>query len=180
MDHLPAPSQDDGLTRVVSVRAGDSRDLDRIKQIYEHYVLNTHATFDLEPLDYQDWQDWFYDGPASGEQLLFVAEDAGRVLGYVKTDPFRHKAAYATSRYTTIYVDATATRTGIGTALYRRLFEEIDALDLHRVYAAIALPNDASVALHKAFGYEHVGTFREVGRKFDRWFDVAQYEKSLG
>lgn len=165
---------------MVNVRAGEARDLDRVKQIYDHYVLNTHATFDIQPPDRSEWQDWFYDGPGSGEQLFFVAEDVGNVLGYVKTDPFKHKAAYVTSRYTTIYIDASVTRKGIGTALYRRLFEELDALDLHRVYAAIALPNDASLALHKRFGYEHVGTFKEVGRKFDRWYDVAQYEKPLG
>ena len=163
----------------VLVRAGETSDLPRIKQIYDHYVLNTHATFDIEPPELTDWQDWFYDGVAGGEQLFFVAERAGEVVGYVKTDPFRHKAAYDTSRYTTIYIDKAATGQGIGSILYRRLFEELDHLDLHRVYAAIALPNDASVALHQKFGYEEVGRFREVGRKFDRWYDVATYEKPL-
>jgi phosphinothricin acetyltransferase len=162
-----------------SIRAGARGDLSRAKQIYDHYVVNTHATFDIDPPTIEEWQDWYYDAIEPGDDLFFVAERAGHVLGYVKTELFSRKSAYSPSRYTTVYLDPTATGRGIGSALYRRLFEEIDALDLHRVYAGIALPNEASIALHGKFGYAPVATFSEVGRKFDRWWDVATYEKAL-
>lgn len=68
---------------------------------------------------------------------------------------------------------------GVGTLLYKELFEALVGEDLHRAYAAIALPNEPSVRLHDAFGFRHVGTYTEVGRKFGRYWDVAWYEKAL-
>lgn len=164
----------------MAIRAGRSDDLARVKAIYDHYVLTSHATFDIEPPPLSQWEGWFADEVAKGEQLFFAAEDDGDVLAWVKTESFRSKAAYATSRYTTIYCDERARGRGFGTALYERLFDKIGVLGLHRVYAAIALPNDASIALHERFGYARAGTYTQCGRKFDRYWDVATYEKSLG
>lgn len=163
----------------MAVRAGRDEDLARVKAIYDHYVLSSHATFDIEPPPLTFWQGWFADEVAKGSQLFFVAEDDGDVLGWCKTEWFRAKAAYATSRYTTVYCDERARGRGLGSALYTALFDALDILDLHRVYAAIALPNEASVALHERFGYVLAGTYRECGRKFDRYWDVATYEKRL-
>ena len=160
------------------IRAGRSDDLARVKAIYDHYVLTSHATFDIEPPPLSLWETWFTDEVAKGAQLFFVAE-VDDVLGWCKTEFFRVKAAYATSRYTTIYCDERARGRGVGTALYERLFDEIGVLGLHRAYAAIALPNDASIVLHERFGFARVGTYTECGRKFDRYWDVATYEKPI-
>ena len=81
---------------------------------------------------------------------------------------------------TTIYVDIACTGRGVGGRLLAALLgvlEEEPAA--HRAYAGIALPNEASVALHERYGYRHLGTYHEVGRKFDRWVDVAWYERAL-
>jgi len=69
---------------------------------------------------------------------------------------------------------------GIGTALYRPLFEAIAGEDLHRAYAGVALPNDGSLALHRRFGFEPVAHFTEQGRKFGRLWDVVFLERPLG
>ncbi|MBB5939823.1 GNAT family N-acetyltransferase [Streptomyces zagrosensis] len=108
----------------------------------------------------------------------------GRILGYATSSPFRPKAAYGTSVEVSVYCAPDLTQHGIGTLLYQALFEALadEAArhdSLHRAYAGIALPNTPSERLHARFGFTHVGTFREVGRKFGRYWDVAWYEKPL-
>src|SRR5947208_4359595 len=93
--------------------------------------------------------------------------------------PFVARAAYATLVETRVYCRPEETGQGLGAALYTRLFQELAGQDVHRAYAGISLPNEASVALHKRFGFELIGTFTEVGRKFGRYWDVAWFEKRL-
>ena len=69
---------------------------------------------------------------------------------------------------------------GIGTQLYSALFNALAEEDVHRAYAGITLPNEASVAVHKKFGFQSVGIYHEVGRKFDKYWDVEWFEKALG
>lgn len=79
----------------------------------------------------------------------------------------------------TVYLAPDAGGRGIGTLLYKALFAALAGEDLHRAYAGIAQPNEASTRLHERFGFRYVGTYREVGRKFGRYWDVAWYEKDL-
>jgi phosphinothricin acetyltransferase len=78
-----------------------------------------------------------------------------------------------------VYCAPDAVGRGIGTRLYTAVFEALSGEDLHRAYAGIALPNAASVGMHQRFGFRHVGTYEEAGRKFDRYWDVAWYQKAL-
>ncbi|MFM9755288.1 N-acetyltransferase family protein, partial [Streptomyces turgidiscabies] len=84
------------------------------------------------------------------------------ILGYATSSPFRAKQAYATSVEVTVYLRPDAGGRGVGTLLYEALFEALSGEDLHRAYAGIAQPNEASVRLHERFGFRHVGTYREV------------------
>ena len=89
------------------------------------------------------------------------------------------KAAYDPSVETTIYCAADATGKGIGSLMYEALFKALEGADVHRALAGITMPNDASVALHRRFGFEQVALFSEVGRKFDRYWDVMWMEKRM-
>ncbi|MEU6230036.1 N-acetyltransferase family protein, partial [Streptomyces sp. NPDC047042] len=93
--------------------------------------------------------------------------------------PFRAKPAYGTTVEVTVYLAPDAGGRGIGTLLYKALFEALAGEDVHRALAGIVTPNEASVRLHERFGFRYVGTYREVGRKFGRYWDVAWYEKDL-
>ncbi len=161
------------------VRDGVLDDLRALTEIYNHYVVYTPATFDLEPFTVGDRREWFDHYATDGRYRLLVAVDSDGILGYATSSRFRAKAAYDTSVETTVYCGPNAVGRGVGIALYRRLFEVLATEDLHRAYAGIALPNDASVALHRKLGFAPVGTYREVGRKFGTYWDVQWFERDL-
>ena len=110
---------------------------------------------------------------------VLIAETDGRVVGFASSGPHRPRGGYRTSVETSVYVAPDATGAGIGTALYRVLLEALDRTGLHRAVAGIALPNDASIALHLAFGFRPVGRFTEQGTKFGRFWDVEWYERPM-
>ncbi|MER8005878.1 N-acetyltransferase family protein [Streptomyces sp. NPDC094149] len=165
----------------VQVRPGVENDLEALTDIYNHYVRETPITFDTAVFTPQERRPWLLSHPEDGPYRLMVATEADtqEILGYATSSPYRAKPAYSTSVETTVYVAPDAGRRGIGTLLYKALFEALGGEDLHRAYAGIAQPNEASTRLHERFGFRHVGTYREVGRKFGRYWDVAWYEKEL-
>ncbi len=165
----------------VQVRAGAEEDLKALTDLYNHYVRETPITFDCEPFTLEERRPWLLSHPEDGPYRLRVATgaDSREILGYATSSPFRPKAAYGTSVETTVYVAPGAGGRGIGTLLYTSLFDALAGEDLHRAYAGIAQPNEASARLHERLGFRYVGTYREVGRKFGRYWDVAWYEKPL-
>ncbi|WP_371598294.1 N-acetyltransferase family protein [Streptomyces sp. NBC_00564] len=165
----------------VQVRPGFEGDLEALTAIYNHYVRETPITFDTAVFTAEERRSWLLSHPEDGPHRLMVAADANSqaIHGYATSSPFRAKPAYATSVEVTIYLAPDAAGRGIGTLLYKALFEALADEDLHRAYAGIAQPNEASERLHERFGFRHVGTYREVGRKFGRYWDVAWYEKEL-
>jgi phosphinothricin acetyltransferase len=163
----------------VSVRPGAPDDLPALTVLYNHYVENTHVTFDLQPYSVEQRGEWFSHYARSGPHRLLVAHVGANAVGYATSSKFRNKAAYDTSVEATVYVRDDGSRRGVGSALYAALFDALRDEDVHRAYAGIALPNDASIALHRKFGFEEVGTYREVGRKFGRYWDVTWFEKPL-
>lgn len=165
----------------VQVRPGVEGDLDALTDIYNHYVRETPITFDTAVFTSEEQLPWLLSHPEDGPHRLMVATDTDtqEILGYATSSPYRAKPAYDTSVEVTVYVAPHAGRRGIGTLLYKALFEALADEDLHRAYAGIAQPNEASTRLHERFGFRHVGTYREVGRKFGRYWDVAWYERGL-
>jgi phosphinothricin acetyltransferase len=169
----------------VQVRPGAESDLLALTDIYNHYVRETPITFDTTVFTPEERHPWLLSHPVDGPHRLMVAGAADpsgnsqEILGYATSSAFRPKPAYETSVEVSIYLVPHAGGRGVGTLLYKALFEALADEDLHRAYAGIALPNEASVRLHERFGFRHVGTYREVGRKFGRYWDVAWYEKDL-
>ena len=164
----------------VQVRPAPEGDLATINEIYNHSVLETHITFDDEPMTMEARREWFGHYAATGRHRLLVATDGEAIIGYTSSSRFRPKPGYLTSVETSVYLAPDATGKGAGGRLYAELFKVIEGEDLHRAYAGIALPNPASVALHEKFGFKRVALFTEQGRKFGRYWDVAWFEKPLG
>jgi phosphinothricin acetyltransferase len=164
----------------MEIREARDGDLAAIVAIYNHYVVHTAITFDLEPYTVDARRDWLAQFRASGRHRLLVAEDGGTLLGYAGTHQFRTKAAYDTTVETTVYCAPEATGRGIGRALYEALFALVEKEDIHSMIAGITLPNDASVALHERFGFRPAGVMHAVGRKFGQYWDVGWYERLAG
>ncbi|MFI1397494.1 GNAT family N-acetyltransferase [Streptomyces sp. NPDC020681] len=172
----------------VQVRPGTEADLEALTELYNHFIRETAITFDTTPFTPEQRRPWLHSHPEDGPYRLLVARDVrnvegsadGEILGYATSSPFRPKPAYSTSVEVSVYLTPEAAGRGIGTLLYKTLFEALADEDLHRAYAGIAQPNEASARLHERFGFRHIGTYREVGRKFGRYWDVAWYEKDLG
>lgn len=166
----------------VQVSPGVEGDLVALTDIYNHYIRETPITFDVAPVTPRDRRPWLLSHPEDGPHRLMVARDPGTprgILGYATSSPFRPKAAYATSVETSIYLAPGAGGHGIGTLLYKQLFDALAGEDVHRAYAGVTLPNEASVRLHERFGFRRVGVYEEVGRKFGTYYDVAWFQKRL-
>ena len=163
----------------VHVRPATEDDLEAVNDIYNHYVRETHITFDDEPMSMEARREWFTHYGPTGRHRVLVATDGDAVVGYATSSRFRPKPGYLTSVETSIYLSPEATGKGAGAKLYAELFKAIEGEDLHRALAGIALPNPASIALHEKFGFKRVALFTEQGRKFGRYWDVAWYEKPL-
>ena len=164
----------------ITVRHASEQDLAQLNDIYNRYVIETHFTFDIEPMTREARREWFEHYSATGRHRVVVGLSDSSVIGYACSSRWRPKPAYETSVETSIYVAPDAVGRGIGTRLYEELFKQLQGEDVHRAYAGIALPNQASIALHERFGFKRVAHFTEQGRKFDRYWDVGFYEKPLG
>lgn len=163
-----------------SVRPGRRPDLEGVVEVYNHYVRHTPATFEVTPARPEDRLQWFEEHASGGRHRLYVAVDPQDiVVGWATTSPFRPRAAYATTVESSVYLRPRSTGQGIGAQLYRALFAGIQSEDIERIVAGMTQPNPASLGLHLKFGFRHVGTFSRVGRKFDRFWDVAWYERPL-
>jgi phosphinothricin acetyltransferase len=163
----------------LTIRPARATDLPALLALYNHYVVHTPITFDIEPLTLAQRSVWFGQFADSGRHRLLVAERAGALLGYAGTHPFRPKQAYETTVETTIYLDPEAQGEGVGSALYAALFAALAAEDIRVLMAGITLPNASSVALHQKFGFTLAGVMHAVGRKFAEYWDVGWYERVL-
>jgi len=161
------------------IRAAVPADLGPLNDLYNHYVRETHATFDIEPTTLPQRREWFSHYGTSGRHRVLVAVSDDGLLGFATSSPVFPRAAYEPSVSTSIYVAPDACGRGLGNRLYGELFALLAGEDVHRAYAGIAIPNPVSIALHTRFGFSQVGYFTEQGRKFGRYWDVAWYEKPM-
>jgi phosphinothricin acetyltransferase len=162
------------------IRPAAPGDLDALTAIYNHYVTQTPITFDLRPLTVEERRPWFADHRSSGpHRLLVAANGRGACVGYASTSRWRPKAAYDTTVEASVYCQADMVGQGCGTALYTALFDAVAREDVRTIVAGVTLPNAASIALHERFGFRRVGVFHAVGRKFDRYWDVAWFERPV-
>lgn len=146
--------------------------------IYAPYVTQTAITFETEVPSVEDFAKRIASYAASHAWLVY--ERDGEVLGYAYGHAFAERAAYAWSCETSIYVGVEARGTGAGRALYRELLHVLADRGYRRAYAGVTQPNEASMAIHAAFGFEQVALFSRVGWKHGEWRDVAWLQRDLG
>ena len=153
------------MTPEMIVRLASPGDLPELVSIYNHYVTSSHATFDTEPVSAESRAGWFGRFADIGPHRLLVATEGDRVLGCASSGPYREHPAFARTVEVGIYLHPDLRSLGIGSALYRPLLDNLRSENIHVALAGIALPNDASVALHRKFGFTEVGVFEEYAVK---------------
>jgi phosphinothricin acetyltransferase len=162
-----------------TIRVAEPADLPTLLDIYNHYVLTTPVTFDIEPRTLEQRRVWFDQFSRQGRYRCFAAERRGRAIGWACSARFKEKEAYETTIETSVYLAPDAVGQGLGRALYAALFAALKDEDIHRAFAGVTVPNDASVALHEKMGFDCVGTYPQVGRKFGRFWDTALFMRAM-
>ncbi len=160
-----------------SIRLAERRDAAGIRAIYNHYVTESTALFDMVARTLAEQVQWIDDH--SGGHPALVAEVGGTIVGFGSLSRFRARPAYATTVEDSVYLLDGHQGLGIGTRLLTELLRMAAAHGFHAVIARITGENEASIRLHAACGFEVVGTEREVGRKFGRWLDVVEMQRML-
>jgi len=158
------------------IRAARDEDFPAIASITNHYITTTAIHFAYEPLAPEDLRAMWAKGRDRYPWL--VAEKSG-VLGYAKAGTWRDRAAYSWTAEIGLYVAPEARRAGVGRALYGALLDELTRRGFRSVIAGITLPNDPSLAFHRAFGFTSVGAVREAGWKLGEWHAVEFWQKQL-
>jgi L-amino acid N-acyltransferase YncA len=159
------------------IRQATEADAPALLKIYTPYVESTAVSFEAAVPTVEDFAARI--GKSLSKWQYLVAECDGELAGYAYGSTHRERAAYRYSVEVSAYLDQRFHRQGIGSALYRQLFEDLIARGYCTAFAGITLPNDASVGLHRSVGFEPIGVFRRIGWKFDRWHDVAWMQRTL-
>ena len=162
----------------MNVRPVRPEDAAAILEIYNDAIINTTAVYSYDPVTLENRIEWL-EAKARDGWPVFVAEDAGQVVGFSAYGPFRAWPAYLHTIENSIYVHPSRRGQGIGKLLIPPLIEAARAHQMHAMIAGIDAANEASARLHAHFGFEKVAHFREVGFKFGRWLDLTFMELLL-
>ena len=159
------------------IRKAVQQDAEQIRKIYNWYVDNTVITFEDEAISALNMQKRM--ALADDDHPWFVIEEQGVLVGFTYAAPWKSRAAYEFSCETTVYIAKNYSGKGLGRKLYQRLIDELRESPIHLLVAGIALPNDASVALHEKLGFRKVAHFNEVGFKFGKFIDVGYWQLTI-
>lgn len=155
----------------ISIRLATIADAEAILEIYNHEVVHTVATFDLVARSLDEQRQWLT--ARSGAFAAIVAISDNAVVGFGSLSPYKERPAYRTSVEDSVYVHTSHQGRGIGKLLVTELLNVARVSGFHAVFARITASSTASRGLHNSCGFHLVGIEQEVGRKFNRWLDVA-------
>lgn len=159
------------------IRPFKVEDTQQLLDIYNYFVLNSTATFDIEPLSFEAFSSKIIRINNSFPVIVYV--EGNSILGYAYGSRFRPKPAYNNTVESTVYVKHDAFGKQIGTKLYKELLQLLKADNYHVVLGILTIPNDASVRLHEKFGFKHVADLKQVGFKFGEWQNIGIWQLVL-
>jgi phosphinothricin acetyltransferase len=162
----------------VLIRVATTADAAALAELYRPYVEGSRISFEEKAPDRAEMARRI-ESDRPGHYPWFAAEENGRLLGFASSSAFRARPAYRWTVETGIYLSCEAQGRGVGRALLKELLRTLEQQGYVAAIGAIALPNDASVALHEKLGFVHTGTYRQVGFKMGEWLDVGLWQKEL-
>jgi L-amino acid N-acyltransferase YncA len=174
---MPSTSNLIQLVTDIHIRPGREADAAALLSIYQPYVTNTAVSFEEAVPTQAEFAARIRK--ALDRYAFLVATHGDELLGYAYGTQLRERAAYRWCVETSVYLAPQAQGRGLGKRLYNSLFDELIERGFCNAYAAIALPNDASVKLHEAVGFTACGVFPRAGRKFYQWHDIGWWYRQL-
>ena len=156
---------------MIIVRTATENDIQPMLDIYNEVIKNSTAVFQYDPHTLEMRKEWFAKKQEENFPV-FIAEENNVIVGFSTFGQFRNWQAYKYSVENSVYVKADQRGKGIGKLLLQPLIDAAKELKLHTIIAGIVADNEASIALHKQFGFVEVAHFKEVGYKFNRWLDL--------
>ena len=159
----------------IAYRQALPADSDRLAEIYNDYVVHSTATFALNPETIAERESWL-DLHTSLRYPVEIVMVDGVVEGFASLSPYHARCAYALTAEVSIYLSPQARGLKLGDAMLGKLHEHANKMGLHTLLALVCAENKQSIALFERNGYELSGTMKEVGKKFDRYLDVAIYQ----
>lgn len=156
------------------IRTVTLNDAHQLAEIYNHYVLNSIITFDEIPSTITDFEEKIKT--IYNNYPFFVFEENNDILGYAYANVWRLKPAYKHTAEITVYVKHDQHGKQFGSKLYTKLLQNLKQQNYHAIIGGVSLPNDGSIMLHEKFGFQKVAHFKAVGRKFNKWIDVAFWQ----
>lgn len=159
------------------IRRADKKDIEAIREIYNDAVLNTTATFDIEPRTYEQQVEWFKQ---HDNKFQILVDEVNTVIsGWASLSRWSDRPAYEGTAENSVYVKKEFQRKGIGRKLLSALIQNARENGLHTIIARIAEDNETSIRMHAESGFIIIGVMKEAGRKFDRYIDVTLMQKIL-
>ena len=161
----------------ISIRHLKEEDAEITRQIYNHAVVTSTATLDIEPRTEALQRSWVESH--LGIYTAIVAEYRGEVVGFASISPYRPRAGYSSSVEDSVYVHQDFKGLGIGSLLLSSIMDAAANLGFHSAIAHIVADHEASLRLHTSCGFRLVGVEKEIGRKFGKWVDLAILQRML-
>ncbi len=165
------------MEKKVKIRIATASDCKDLLEIYRYFVLNTAITFEYEVPTIEEMEERMKNIKTKYPYL--VAEIENKIVGYAYATDFRYRTAYQWSPECTIYIHKDFQDKGIGKMLYQKLFEILKFQGFYNVFGGVALPNDASIALHLKCGFKEVGIFENIGYKLNKWHSTKWFQLVL-
>jgi L-amino acid N-acyltransferase YncA len=163
-----------------TIRDAVAEDLPHIREIYNHYVLNSTVTFDERPMTIVALRRKFASVQKLGFPYIVAVSPSGQILGYAYVYPWKEKAAYRFTVENSIYLGPASTGKGLGKVLLGELITRSKAAGVKEIIAVIADKGaEGSIKIHKDFGFKDIGHMGRVGFKFGRWLGTYMMQKSL-
>ncbi|WP_070138195.1 GNAT family N-acetyltransferase [Crocinitomix algicola] len=164
---------------MVTLRQAKTQDLEAIRSIFNHAILNTTAVYTYNPFSTNDMDVWFQTKKEGNYPVVIAVNMADNVIGFATYGAFRPHAAFQFTAEHSVYVHPNHQNKGVASSLLTKLIELAKANNIHSLVAGIDANNTSSISLHQKFGFEKAGIIKQSGFKFNQWLDLQFMQKIL-
>lgn len=159
------------ILKDIKFRLANISDAEEILKIYSPYITDTVITFEYDIPTIGDFKGRIES--ISGGYPYIVCTYNNKIIGYAYAHKYAERDAYQWDVELSIYLDMNYKGLGIGKILYNKVIDILKLQNVQNVYACITSANEKSIRFHEKLGFELIGTFKDTGYKFEKWYDIT-------